>query len=319
MNTILSNAVASIQLGIEDYRSEDGRRALSAVRNLSAGIVLLFKERLRQLSPPGSDEVLIKQTIRPTLGHDGSISFQGGGKKTVDVFQIQERFKSLGITVNWKRFAAVIDIRNEIEHYCSTVPSARLKELLADSFVVLRDFTVGELQLEPVELLGHETWQVLLDVATVYDAELAECRDAMAKVAWRFTQLEQVSTYLRCLHCDSELLKPRESVVDSMSSLVFRCSSCGQDSDFEDIVEAAVSECYFAESYIAMTDGGEPPLATCHDCGRETFLNEIGECLACAASLQYHECVICHASLGPDEQRFRGLCGYHHWQAEKDD
>lgn len=63
MDTILANAVASVQIGVEDYLSDDPRRVLSAVRNLSAGILLLFKERLRELSPTNSDEVLIKQQI----------------------------------------------------------------------------------------------------------------------------------------------------------------------------------------------------------------------------------------------------------------
>jgi hypothetical protein len=317
MDTILSNAVASIQLGIEDYSSLDSRRALSAVRNLTAGILLLFKERLRELSPSDSDEVLIKQTISPRLTKSGGVMFQGSGKKTVDVHQIQERFKTLGIQADWKRVTTVIRIRNDIEHYCTEIPTARMKELLSDSFVVLRDFVVNELKLEPVELLGHDTWQVLLDVATVYEKELEECRSALLAVDWKPPQLEKVSEHLRCSHCESELLKPVTAEVDTLSALVFRCSSCGLDSDFDEVVEAAVSESYFADSYIAMTDGGDPPLGTCHLCARETFLYEVSVCLACTATLRHHECAVCGAALGPEEQPFKGLCGYHHWQSEK--
>lgn len=319
MDTILANAVASIQLGVEDYQSQDTRRVLSAVRNLSAGILLLFKERLRRLSPSDSDEVLIKQTIQPRLATAGKVTFQGGGKKTVDVQQIQERFKTLGISADWKRFMTVIDIRNDIEHYCTVVPASRMKELLADSFVVLRDFVVNELKHQPVELLGHDTWQVLLDVATVYEKELAECKDEMAALDWSSSHMEQVSECLRCRHCDSELLKPISTDMRSHSSSIFRCSFCGLDSDLDDIIEVAVGECYYAESYFAMTDGGDQPLGMCHECGKETFLYEAGECLACAATLRYHECTVCGATLGPEEQRFKGLCGYHGWQAEKDD
>jgi hypothetical protein len=47
MNTMLENAVQSVQIGVEDYLSKNSRRALSAVRNVSAGILLLFKEKLR--------------------------------------------------------------------------------------------------------------------------------------------------------------------------------------------------------------------------------------------------------------------------------
>jgi len=46
MHTILDNAIQSIQIGIEDYRSDDPRRLLSAVRNVRTGIVLLCEEQL---------------------------------------------------------------------------------------------------------------------------------------------------------------------------------------------------------------------------------------------------------------------------------
>jgi len=53
MNSILKNAIISIQLGIEDFlkTEKDPRRALSAMRNLYAGVLLLFKEKLARLSP----------------------------------------------------------------------------------------------------------------------------------------------------------------------------------------------------------------------------------------------------------------------------
>lgn len=319
MNTILSNAISSIQLGVEDYQSLDTRRVLSAVRNVSAGILLLFKERLRQLSPDGSDEVLIKQHIRPVRSERNSIQFSGTGKKTVDVHQIEERFKSLDISIDWKKFHKVIEIRNDVEHYYSNTPIAIVKELLADSFSVLRDFIVQELQLEPVSLLGHETWQILLDVATVYDIELKNCTNAMDKVNWKPVELKKISKHFRCLHCGSELIKPVEPLPIYLAATEFYCSSCGLESDFDDMIEGATNEEYFAETYIAMTDGGDPPLSMCHECGKETFLFELGQCVACSAALKHWQCAICHASLGSEDQQFKGLCSYHHWQAEKED
>src|SRR4051794_21146651 len=96
--SILANAVSSIQIGIEDYKSSDARRALSAVRNITAGVLLLFKEKLRQLSPDGSDEVLIKEKIAPAQTQGGAVRFVGKGKRTVATVEIQERFQSLGIS-----------------------------------------------------------------------------------------------------------------------------------------------------------------------------------------------------------------------------
>jgi hypothetical protein len=57
--SILSNAVDSISLGIEDFQSQDQRRLISCTRNLFAGVLLLFKHRLVQMSPAGSNEVLM--------------------------------------------------------------------------------------------------------------------------------------------------------------------------------------------------------------------------------------------------------------------
>lgn len=111
---ILKNAVEAIQIGLEDFKSEDPRRAQSALRNIFAGMLLLFKEQLRRMSPDDNDEVLIKQTIVPTLDANGNLIFRGRGNKTVDVQQIKERFNSFGITVEWTEIEKINNLRNNI-------------------------------------------------------------------------------------------------------------------------------------------------------------------------------------------------------------
>ena len=51
MNSLFDNAVQSIQLGVEDYQSNDAKRAVSAVRNFYAGVLLLAKEVLIRAAP----------------------------------------------------------------------------------------------------------------------------------------------------------------------------------------------------------------------------------------------------------------------------
>lgn len=97
---ILNNAIQAIQIGLEDYKSEDPRRAQSALRNIFAGMLLLFKEQLRRMSPEDSDEVLIKQTISPVLDSDGELSFQGKRKKTVDVQQRGQHHQYIHLVPN---------------------------------------------------------------------------------------------------------------------------------------------------------------------------------------------------------------------------
>jgi len=52
MNPLLKNAVVSVQLGLEDFASDDERRVISAARNLYAGVLLLGKEVLRRFPRP---------------------------------------------------------------------------------------------------------------------------------------------------------------------------------------------------------------------------------------------------------------------------
>ncbi|WP_201529004.1 hypothetical protein [Psychrobacter frigidicola] len=69
--SIIQNAIDSIQIGVEDFESDDDRRSVSAVRNIAAGILLLYKEKLCQLSPSDNKELLIKQNIRPIQNAKG--------------------------------------------------------------------------------------------------------------------------------------------------------------------------------------------------------------------------------------------------------
>jgi len=65
MNNLLKNAITSLELGIDDYFSKKENRVFSSVRNLYAGILLMYKSKLLDLCPAGTDEVLIKSKILP--------------------------------------------------------------------------------------------------------------------------------------------------------------------------------------------------------------------------------------------------------------
>lgn len=318
VDTLLNNAISSIQLGVEDYEAEDQRRVLSAVRNLTAGILLLFKEKLRALSPDGSDEVLLKQQIKPAMGAGGHVSFVGKGKKTVDVFQIEERLTSLGIELDWKRFKRVVSVRNEIEHYCSSESEARMKELLSDCFLIIRNFITNHLNCEPYELLGAHAWAVLLKVSEVYCQELEECKKEFENIDWRSETLEAVEEEIRCSNCQSQLVKPTNPD-EAPQCLEFHCSSCGECFLFEEIVADLVFEYYEVDNYLSVKDGGDSPTSDCHECGFETFVIAEDQCVRCGARRAHTSCAICGEYLSTDEQDLNGLCGYHHHVTMKDD
>ena len=148
---LLTNAVESIQVGIEDYSAATRPRLLSAVRNIHSGILLLFKEALRRRSPDESNEVLVKAKVEPRTNPSGEIVFVGTGKRTADVRQIQERFAGLGISADWKRFRAISEVRNTVEHYYPGLNKDALTGLVASAFVIISRFTKEELKAEPIE------------------------------------------------------------------------------------------------------------------------------------------------------------------------
>jgi len=309
MSTILRNAIQSIQIGVDDFQSTDPRRILSVVRNISAGVLLLFKEKLRQLSPSDSDEVLIKKKIKP-IASNNEVVFVGTGKKTVDVQQIKERFSSLNIEVEWSRLDKIIKVRNEIEHYCTTETEGRLKELIANSFALIQDFLASQLNLEPIEILGNETWNVLLETAEVYNIELNVCRMQMELVDWKTVALAGAIEELSCPSCHSELIKPVDTETEEPVWSHCSCSFCGNEFQLnDDIIDQLIGEHFKDEVYLSHKDGGDSPVAICHECGRQTFIYEEDQCAVCEANQTYKKCTFCSSGLDTWEQDFKGLCG----------
>ena len=88
---LVRNAVESIQVGIEDDTVGIAARLRSCVRSIHSGILLLFKERLRQSSPPGTNELLLKARYKPVRRDDGTVVLIADGRRTVDVQQLKER------------------------------------------------------------------------------------------------------------------------------------------------------------------------------------------------------------------------------------
>ncbi len=204
---LLTNAIESIRTGVEDYEQGSHGRLLAAVRGIPAGILLLYKEALRRRSPAGSNEALLKAKVVPRRNAQGNVEFVGGGTKTADTQQIRERFDSLGIVTDWKRFDRITAARNEIEHYYTKANKKALEGLVSNAFIVVRNFITTELKEDPLKLLGDQTWQSMLEVSEVYEAERAECRTSLAAMDWRSDTLAGGVIDLTCPSCGGSLLR----------------------------------------------------------------------------------------------------------------
>lgn len=311
--SLLQNAANSIRLGLEDFQSDEDDRLLSASRNFYAGILLLYKEKLRRLSPPNSDEVLLKVQIRPRLDADGNLSFVGSGRKTVDVQQIKERFKDLSISVDWNRLDRLMSVRNEIEHYFTTQSRDALRSFISNGFLLFRDFARVHLQEDPIELVGQDAWGRIVDVAEVYERELARCHSLLREREWMTSALADAVTDASCPECGSSLLEP---MGDEQRNPEVRCTSCGHSVHFEDFAVLSMNEHYDDHAHIV--DGGDPEVVDCPHCGANAFHMPSSECAVCGESFS-EECAICGNSIAPDEYDGGSLCSYHQYVASKDD
>lgn len=314
--SILQNAIDSIQIGIEDYEDGDSRRYVSAVRNISAGTLLLYKEKLCRLSPEHDKELLIKQNIRPIHTEAGDITFEGKGNKTVDVQSIKERFNSLKVAVDWKRFDEINSLRNDLEHYYTSKSPDAIREIIAKSFLLIRDFLVNELNESPQELIGDECWGSLLNVAEVYSAEESACKKSIDKVDWKYQTVEDALEHLRCPACHSSLIHaPDENEV--YPNIGLHCKSCNHEFNIEEVIEQCIDDSLSGEAYTAVKEGGDSPYETCLECDKSTFIISEGCCVACGYELEYLNCEMCEEPLTLNDQWNEGKCSYCQYKWDK--
>lgn len=317
---LLENAIDSIKLGIEDFKNSQPSRLLSAIRNFHSGVLLLCKEALRRLCPKDSNEVHIKEKQQAVRAADGKIIFVGLGKRTVNEYQIEERFKNLKMNIDLSGLKKLTEIRNEIEHYYTTKQRHLMEEAFAAALPIVREILIKELNSEPVALLGDETWSFLVEHAKLYKEEEARCRESLNTIDWGTDTLGSASHKLACSNCGSSLIKQKVDKNKNYREMQLICTQCGTQLDWVKTLEKGVEEVLFTECYLSQTQGGEYPLETCPECQTETYVVEEGQCVLCDFTVEGQKCAVCRVQLSPEEyDLYTGLCSYHAHVASKDD
>jgi hypothetical protein len=308
--SILNNALQAMVVGIQDFADGSDARLKSALRNVHAAALLLFKEKLMRLSPSNTDGVLLNERIVPEIV-GGAIVWRGKGKKTVDVQSIQDRFQTLNISVDWKAFEDANRIRNEIEHYFTTANASTIREAIAKLFGILSRFVRDELNADLRLLLPSDVWQKFIEVESVYEAEKAICQSSYSKIDSYSQFVSDGIEHLSCDECGSDLI-----VVNDGSSGV--CRSCGEFWDRDALLSAIVTEITDGQNYYAIKDGEEPTSRECPECGEFGFIREEMVCAHCGES-QKEECDRCGVTIPMSELDGSGYCSYCSHQLSKDD
>lgn len=319
--SMLDNAVESIRMGVADYRiAQDGYspRALSAIRNLTSGLLLLFKVKLQELSPEGSNESLLKSQLVLQLDDDGAPVWIGKGDNTVNVDELIKRLSGLGITgIEWPRLKKLQAIRNDVEHYYTTEPESKVLEALAASFHLIQQFVPVHLNESPADLLGEEVWYFIVEQEGFYEKELAECRAELAKVEWPLQAVRDAVPHMSCPECQSELIRPENAAVEPPSTS-FICTKCDLQTSYEGLIEPALAESFAGADMVSIMQGGEPGLVDCYECGLHTFVVDESHCAACLVEAEEGDCWRCGNSLTREELHlYENLCSYCNYQSEK--
>jgi hypothetical protein len=316
MNSLFENAVQSIQIGIEDYGHNDPKRALSAVRNFYAGTLLLAKEVLVRQAPKAAVMDILATKFNPIPDGKGGVTLQANNK-TIDFNELGERFKAFGLKIDRSALAELGKIRTEMEHFYTNASTKKVLEAIARAFPVVVDL-FRLLHEEPNKHLG-ESWEVMLDVKSVYDKELAECEASFAKIDWKSASMARAPRV--CPQCASRLVHCNDVNTRIHDYADSKCRQCGVDIAAHELMEATLNNFFEADNHEAAKEGAEGSLGNCPECSYETYVTceEESGCAWC--QLELGECQRCEVALTPNNVAWdaHDVCSYCDHIMSKDD
>jgi hypothetical protein len=253
MSPLFANAVDSIKMGIEDYAVDTPARALSAVRNFYAGVLLLGKEVLICAAPFADPDVLIGAKVGPVPDGLGGATLGVEGYQTVDFTTLGRRFKKFGVPIETKELTELNELRNAIEHRYTDKPAQAVREAIARAFPITVAL-FNETGVHPSEVLG-EAWATMLEVRDLYHRELARCRKTFDTIDWlSATVAEQ---HLRCEACGSDLIEQRVPTNVDQAEMALVCRACGAEPDWDDAIVDAVDRALGGGAYERFKDTSE--------------------------------------------------------------
>jgi hypothetical protein len=312
---LFQNAIASIQLGIEDYQSNDARRPISAVRNFYAGVLLLGKQCLLSAAPNADPKEVLASKFVPVPDGNGGVVHEPKGYRTIDLAELQDRFKDFDLEWPDGEIRTLQTLRNEFEHYHSAAPKDVIRQAIAACFPLIQGF-FAILEVEPASSLG-DTWTVMLAEEAFFTKQKSEADATFEKLPWGLS----TKTFC-CPSCSSSLICQIDPSNSEPENIEGRCIACGQTLTAEETVRLIVEAEFASEDYMAVKDSGEAVINDCPECGNPTYVvnSELNKCFLCGCEVS-GECAICSTRLGIHNRSINdsSLCDYCHHVISKDD
>jgi len=319
--SIFKNAVDSIELGIEDFRTNNPKRLISSVRNIFAGVLLLLKHKLERLSGNSENSLVLKAVIPKIVDGKMQSERKGDSDKTVDFKEIKQRFKIFGIQVDWESLGKVQDYRNKIEH--SSVPKGIQPEVVRgyvlDCFNITRDFMRTYLEIEPQSQFDPEIWKFCMEEEKIYAPEAAYCFTLWRQISWTNNTAKKHIENSICSDCYSPLIKPIIPIKSDIEGMSFQCANCGKRWEYEDLLILACKQ-EERRNYYDPHDCDISQFFECPECYMETYDAHENQCVNCGAKGPY-TCDRCLKDIPPEELSIGDgeLCSYCYNLIDEDD
>ncbi|UIJ38690.1 hypothetical protein LWC08_03735 [Desulfobaculum bizertense] len=314
---LLDNAIKSIQMGIEDFEDEDSKRAISAVRNIYSGDLLLFKYFLSEKLTDEEFWALKKAGAVQNSKERSDIIFKKDNR-TIGFSDLAKICHVLFKEGVWENVKALNKARNDVEHHYSEYSPGFLCRLVSNNFAFLKYLIEEKLEEDPIIILGEKYWNILKDTEGNYKILEKKCINSLNQIQWWAPSFFKLIPWFQCPEFSSHLLETEEKG-DFHNEMLLGCSECGNKIHAYEILEETVSQYFEPENYISVRYGGDSLTGICPECQLETYIFEDDICLSCGYKRLYTECARCHDGISIEEQDFGGLCGYCYNLCIKDD
>ncbi|MCB0392054.1 MAG: hypothetical protein KDD58_12235 [Bdellovibrionales bacterium] len=307
--SIYDNAIDSFVCGVEDYRIGTEARYKSALRNVYASLLLFMKQKLWSLSPENGEAMISHKIIPRIVG--SNVVFVAAGIRTIDTQDIEERFRSLKIKFNWKKFNEISKARNEIEHKYTSLKPEAVHEIITKAFIIISEFLIDEMNLDLKEEVGDDLYTCLIEIKEIFEKEKAECSKTWTNFKSESYLVNKEKNNLFCPNCASELI-----IINPNGSS--DCKFCDEHFDNESVIEAIAQNLFSYKSSYSYKDLLEPELIECPNCSHNSFVLKEMVCANCGETCE-RDCIVCSSNIPICEIDGSGICGWCQRQAEKDD
>lgn len=301
---IFQNAISAIQLGVEDYLVCDKQplRVYSAIRNLYAGVLLLFKSHLAYLSQK-DNEALIKANVLPKLSSDGqNVSWFGTGKKTIDFKQIKERYSSLKIEVDWRIVEDLQKYRNDIEHYYSRDKLTKkvLEEYFSKIYSCIDSFLVEKMHRATTAVFSQKVRETFISINNKITNEEEKNDIRLSELNWYNDATFTTTKSFMCPKCGNFRFDINSIGKNKEASLsTFKCTNCGTIFTYQELMKEVIDN---AKIFLPFNSEGVAQFhfTKCEKCGEISYDAWFGHiCYLCGHEEQ--KCKNCGKCIGLDD------------------